>query len=200
MTTSETRIPFRGRDALLAAAIALLVAAVIVVPLLAAPVAFAREEAIAAVGLLGREPTSKDALPAGFPAELHGDGGLDRASTRYLGDFDGDRYWVARDARGQVCVVAQTVATPEQTVASCAPPSRLEAEGVAVEVSGRWQLAAFLLPDSVDTSQVRGDFARLGSNLVVARPGAPADARLEVPRDSGGGEVVLVSGADAHAW
>lgn len=182
---SQERPRSQARGIVLSGLMATAVIAAVAVPLVSpGQSAYGRDEAVSVVSLLGDSSVASDRLPTGFPVEAHGDGGIDAASARLLGDAGGSRYWVARDARGQVCLLAIEIADSAQTVASCAPPRLIETEGAPLAVSGRWT-SAHLVPDSVDLSALRSDVVILGPNLIVFAPGADPAAAITLPRDHG---------------
>lgn len=194
-TPVSSRARFSRRDVAVATVLAVILGVVIAAPLVTpSSSAYGRESAVPVIAGLGAPAAAEDALPAGFPAGAHGDGGIDRSSARLVGTFNGDRYWIARDAKGQVCLLAQTIRVPEQTVGSCAAPSALETGGIALEISGRWNLAAFLVPDSIDTSAAGPSLVALSPNLLVADPSVPPGLSVKLPRDPGasGPQIAIV--------
>lgn len=172
----------RGDVVLSGSIVVALGAAIALAPLTSA---VGREDPIDSVRLLATVPRSSDALPAEFPVELHGDGGIDRVTSRLLGEYDGDRYWVARDVTGHVCILAQATSDHQLTVASCSNAQQLEQAGVSVEMAGRWRLSATLVPDSIDASTVAAGFSAISPNLVVRLKSTAASARLTLSRDAG---------------
>jgi hypothetical protein len=173
------------RNALLIGGLFLAVALVVAVSVLGsvAGAAFARDAAVGSAGVLSDAQSASDVLPADFPPELHGTGGIDPSSARYLGASTGTDYWIALDNSSNVCLLAQSQKLAAYSSASCVDPSELETSGAALRVdAASWRLQAFLLPDSVDTTALRAPWSRVSDNLAVYTGAAPA-ASLSLPRE-----------------
>ncbi len=150
-----------------------------------ASAAFGRDAAISTAGVLGARQARADRLPPGFPADLHGTGGIDPASTRLLGVQSGTRYWIALDRSSNVCVLAQSVRSADLTAASCSTAGDLETRGASLRVdAGAWRLEAFLVPDSVDAASVSAPWSRVADNLVTYS-GTGSATSIQLKRDAG---------------
>jgi hypothetical protein len=151
----------------------------------AAGAAVARDAAISTAQVLGADQARADRLPAAFPADLHGTGGIDRSTSHLLGVQNGTRYWIALDRSSNVCVLAQSVSRSEETAASCSSAGDLELRGGSLRVdAGTWKVEAFLLPDSVDASRLSGPWTRVADNLVTYT-GTGTSPSIELQRDAG---------------
>jgi hypothetical protein len=189
----NARIASRRTDLLIAIAVIAAVLLVVAATVLGGAVgaASARDAAVSAAGVLGRDAAASDRLPAAFPAEAHGTGGIDPASARSLGTQGGTAYWIPLDRAANVCLLAQSTRDRAVTSGSCVSPAELERSGAALRVDGaKWALEAFLVPDSVDAAAASGAWQAVGDNLVVysaASVGvaARAGSSLDLPRDGG---------------
>jgi hypothetical protein len=184
---SSMRRRARGRDIAVAGGALAVVVAILGGSLIwgAAGAAFGRDAAISTAQVLGGSQARADRLPPGFPAELHGTGGIDPSTTRLLGVQAGTRYWIALDRSSNVCVVAQSLSSAELTAASCSSAGDLEARGASLRVeAGTWRLEAFLVPDSVDASSLPAPWSRVADNLVTYA-GTGALGSIELKRDPG---------------
>jgi hypothetical protein len=185
-TVTVSNRPVWVRNVLLIGGLLLAVAIVVAGSVLgsAAGAAFARDSAVSSAGVLGGSQVASDRLPADFPADLHGTGGIDPASARFLGASGGSDYWIALDRSANVCLLAQSQKLAAYSSASCVAPSELEATGAALRVEGaQWRLEAVLVPDSTDTSALPKSWNRVSDNLAVYTGVGPA-AVLTLPRDA----------------
>jgi hypothetical protein len=120
------------------------------------------------LSILGNTGVNADKLPQTVdPAEL-GVTGVDPLSSRYLGETDSARFWVAIDRNGQPCLVMELV--DDDVVAStCRATAALEKEGIGLQAYGPTSAAeAYLVPDG---ATLQGDgLERLSLNLVTVDP------------------------------
>ena len=69
--------------------------------------------------VLAEEQVSSDALPQVESVVLDD---LDPDSARYLGEAEGTRYWAARNANDEFCVLTQVVdGEPDDMMSGCSP-------------------------------------------------------------------------------
>jgi hypothetical protein len=188
------RIASRTIDRALAAGVLAAVAAIVAITAIwgDAGSASARNATLAAAeaSVLATPAAASDRLPSGFPADVHGTGGIVPASARSLGTQGGTAYWIALDRASNVCLLAQSVKDRAVTSASCVSAAEFEKSGSALRVDGRWSVEAFLVPDSVDTAVASGAWVAVTRNLIVySATGATANARtgssLDLPRTAG---------------
>jgi hypothetical protein len=185
----------RGRDLAIVGAALLVVLAICAGSLLwgAAGAAFGRDAAISTAQVLGGGQARADRLPPGFPADQHGDGGIDAGSSRLLGVQNGTSYWIALDARSNVCVLAQPTGRSDVIAAACSDAGELETSGTSLRVdAGTWRLEAFLVPDSIDATSLSGGWTAVADNLVTySGPGSSGSVQLERDPGSPGAPVTL---------
>jgi hypothetical protein len=126
-----------------------------------------------------------------------GDGGLDPASVRSLGEHDGVAYWVGIDKAGSICVVI--VFGPDNAGSGCRAAGEVEQSGLQFgfqepeQSEGRRAIVAALLPDSVGVASPGEPWTALGPNLLVADQRLVAEgSELVVERSpSAGGPLVF---------
>ncbi len=122
-------------------------------------------------------PTSRDRLPKWFPVELHGDGGLLPATSRYLGEVEGAAYWSVVDRAGGLCLVVDDTRRG-MTAAGCGKVAELERGAIALSHTGVDEdgLQAFLIADGVGETRLSDPWVRAGDNLIVAPVGESVEA------------------------
>jgi hypothetical protein len=191
-STSPSRPSVRTKDLIVATAVALVGIGVFVV-VNSSGAAFGHTNASAVISVLSTETGVNDRLPAGFPVELHGEGGLVSESARFLGADHESGYWVVLDSVSNVCLVTQSLKVVDATAAACANPNEVEVRALDLKVSGpSWQVESFLVPDSVDVTGVSGAWKVLGPNLVVVSgPEERALLTLERSGNERGAAIVL---------
>jgi hypothetical protein len=124
--------------------------------------------------LLSRPQASGDALPAFLPASELGDEGLLAGSTRFLGQSQGARNWVAEDKSGQICLVTMLGSTPADQVTgtTCIAPAAFAKRGLTLQVAGPAAAAeTHLLPDGFEAAaKARPELTLVSPNLAVSDP------------------------------
>lgn len=139
------------------------------------------------VGALADPRTAADALPATLGADDVGVGGLIASSARQLGSDAGRTFWVARDAAGDVCLVASLADASQLVAAACGRPDRVQRNGLVLGFQGSGQESvAYLLPDDARLTAVRAPWTVVGDNVVVAYTAAVGSSGTSVPREGGG--------------
>jgi hypothetical protein len=113
--------------------------------------------------------TDRDRLPEKFPADLHGDGGLDASTSRFLGEPDaGVSYWSVADRSGNLCLVVVDIGRG-MTGAGCGEVSQLERGQIAFShfLAEKGGLQAFLVADGFARAEIPAPWRRAGANLIV---------------------------------
>lgn len=126
--------------------------------------------------------TARDRLPAKFPVDFHGDGGLDASTSRFLGELEGGiSYWSVVDKAGELCLVVDD-RVRDMTAAGCGDVSDLEKGSIALahELAKKGGLQAFLVADGFARSDLPEPWTWVGDNLVVVAQNDADGSTVEV--------------------
>ncbi len=143
-----------------------------------------------AVGLLESAPDANDpVLP--YVETFR----LDAETVRFAGQTASQRFWVAVDIDGKVCIIT-AAGNPETAGGACAPAGVVKSSGVMVGLtpdpnSGVPEYIVYLLPDAVTVGAASGPWHVIGSNVVVADAEAARSAEVVSLARSDGGQLAL---------
>ena len=122
------------------------------------------------VTALDQPRVNGDALPSSLQLDDLGNGGVIASSSRLLATDDTRRFWVARDAADDICLVVAAGDAGQTIATACNRPERIAQNGLLLGFQGLEtdEAVVYLLPDSAILDDVSGPWQVLSPNVVVA--------------------------------